>query len=404
MEGHPHTSRGRLDDPAGRWCYHFAMTNITRRSFLSGLAALPIASRWAWARDASSTRIYVGTYTDKGSKGIYSYQWNGETGELSDMVLAAPTPEPSFLTFAPGHRSLYAVNEIQHGGKGSVSAFSVNTASGKLSPLNVVPSGGAGPCNTTTDHTGQALFVANYDSGSLATFRILPGKSLSGPVSNIFYKGHSVNPERQEAAHTHCTTVSPDNRYLLVNDLGLDRIMVYRFDPKTAKITPNDPPYYSAIPGSGPRNLAFHPNGKWAYSVQEMGSTVTGLNWDAARGTLTRFQNISTLPKNPKPGNTAATVVVHPNGRTLYASNRGDDSIAVFSINQSDGKLKPIQWISCGGKTPRHFAMDPAGKWIVAANQDSANLVVLQCDPHTGRLKTTGKEYPLDSPVCVLFA
>lgn len=364
---------------------------------------MPFANRLLWAGDVQSKRIFVGAYTDKGSKGIYAYNWNGNSGELASMSLAAETPEPSFLTFAPGHRALYAVNEIQKGGKGSVSAFAVDGASAKLSALNVVPSGGAGPCNLTADHTGQALFVANYDSGSLASFRILPNKSLSGPVANIFYKGHSVDPERQREAHTHCTTISPDNRHLLVNDLGLDRIMVYRFNPKTAQITPNDPPYYSAIPGSGPRNLTFHPNGKWAYSIQEMGSTVDGLNWDAAKGTLTRFQNISTLPHGPEPGNTAATVVVHPNGRTLYASNRGDDSMAVFSVNQANGMLSPVQHISCGGKTPRHFAMDPSGRWIVIANQDSANLVVLRCDAHTGKLTATGKQYPLDSPVCVVF-
>jgi len=380
------------------------MTNFTRRSFLSGLAAWPLADRLLWASDPSSKRILVGTYTDSGSKGIYSYQWNGQSGEMSGKGLAAETPEPSFLTLAPGHRSLYAVNEIQKGRPGSVSAFLVDSASPKLSPLNVAPSGGDGPCNTTTDHTGQALFVANYDSGSLASFKILADKSLHGPVANIFYKGHSVNPERQKQAHTHCTTISPDNRYLMVNDLGMDRIMVYRFNPRTAQITPNNPPYYSAIPGSGPRNLTFHPNAKWAYSIQEMGSTVTGLNWDAAKGTLTRFQNISTVPKDHESGNTAATVVVHPNGRTLYASNRGENSIAVFSINQANGMLTPIQHISCGGKTPRHFAMDPAGKWIVIANQDSANLVVLQCDAHTGRLTATGRTYPLDSPVCVVFA
>jgi 6-phosphogluconolactonase len=379
------------------------MTEFTRRQFISGLAVLPFATRPLWAGDVLSKRIFVGTYTDKGSKGIYAYDWNGQSGELTSKSLAAETPEPSFLTFSPSHRALYAVNEIQKGGKGSVSAFSVSGTSAKLSPLNVVPSGGAGPCNTTTDHTGQALFVANYDSGSLASFKILPDKSLSGPVADIFYKGHSVDPDRQREAHTHCTTISPDNRYLLVNDLGMDRIMVYRFNPKTAQLTPNDPPFYSAVPGSGPRNLTFHPNGKWAYSVQEMGSTVDGLNWDSAKGTLTRFQNISTLPKDHKPGNTAATVVVHPNGHHLYASNRGDDSIAAFSINPANGMLAPIQHISCGGNTPRHFAMDPAGKWILVANQDSANLVVLQCDAHTGKLTSTGRQYPLDSPVCVVF-
>ncbi|MHB8302893.1 MAG: lactonase family protein [Acidobacteriaceae bacterium] len=378
------------------------MMNLTRRSFLSGLATLPFAERVLWSLDTPRRHILVGTYTEKGSKGIYSYRWNSASGELAEMGLAAATPEPSFLALSPGRKGVYAVNEIQGGRSGTVSAFSIG-ASAKLSALNVVPSGGAGPCNVTTDHTGQALFVANYDSGSLASFQILPDRSLSGPVANIFYKGHSVDPARQREAHTHCTTVSPDNRYLLVNDLGMDRIMVYKFDPKTAKPIANGPPFYSAIPGSGPRNLTFHPNGRWAYSVQEMGSTVDGLNWDAAGGILTRFQDISTLAKGDPTPSKAATVAVHPNGHTLYASNRGQDSIAVFTIDRKNGTLTPVQHISCGGKTPRHFAVDPTGKWMVIANQDSANLVVLQCNVHTGRLTATGRQYPLDSPVCVVF-
>jgi len=382
------------------------MTNFTRRSFLSSLAALPLARPLLWADTTQPKHVLIGTYTKNSSQGIYSFRWVPQTGELLSMTLAAETPNPSFLTLSPGHRGVYAVNEMNAfpGSKsGGVSAFSVSDSSAKLSPINQVPSGGEGPCNLTTDHTGHALFVANYDSGSVASFRILPDKGLSKAVTNIYFKGHSVNPDRQSEAHTHCTTVSPDNRFLLVNDLGLDRIMVFRFDPRTAQLTPNDPPFYSAIPGSGPRNLTFHPNGKWAYSVQEMGSTVDCMNWNAAKGILTRFQNISTLPQGYKKVSDAATVVVHPNGRTLYASNRGHDSIAVFSIDQANGMLTPMQYISCGGKTPRHFALDPTGRWLVIANQDSANLVVLQCDAHTGKLTATGRQYPLDSPVCVLF-
>ncbi len=384
-----------------------SMRNFTRRQFLSGLAVLPFASRSLLALDAREKRIFIGTYTKSTSKGVYAYRWLPNSGELAAMELAATTPNPSFLALAPNHRALYAVNELdnyQGAQSGAVSAFAIHPASGKLMLKNMVPSGGTGPCNVTADHTGQTLFVANYDSGSLASFRILPDGSLSEHVSNIYYKGHSVNVDRQLAAHTHCTTVSPDNRYLLVNDLGLDRIMVYRFDPKTAKITPNDPPFYSAIPGSGPRNLTFHPNRRWAYSVNEIVSTVDGMHWDSSRGTLTRFQNISTLPKGFHGEDAAATVAVHPNGRFLYASNRGNDSIAVFIVNPANGYLTSIQHISCGGKFPRHFALDPTGRWLVVANQNSANIVVLQCDTHTGRLSETGRQYPLDSPVCVVFA
>ncbi|MHB1673533.1 MAG: lactonase family protein [Acidobacteriaceae bacterium] len=378
------------------------MKKITRRNCLVGLASLPVASQVSWPANPRVKRIYIGTYTKKTSQGIYVYRWMPESGEMAEIGLAAKTPNPSFLTLTPSHDDLYAVNE-QDGAPGTVSSFAIDHATGKLLQKNVVPSGGSAPCNLTTDHTGQALFVANYSSGSVSSYRILPGGRLSQPVSNIFFKGHSIDPERQKEAHTHCTTVSPENKYLLVNDLGLDRIMVFHFDPKIAKLLPNDPPYYSATPGSGPRNLTFHPNGRWAYSIAEMGSIVECMNWDGAKGTLTRFQVISSLPKEHVSPNNAATVQVHPNGRFLYGSNRGDDSITAFSIDPSNGHLTQIQRISCEGKSPRHFAVAPDGKWLVIGNQDSANIVVLKCDPQTGKLASAGRQYALDSPVCVVF-
>jgi 6-phosphogluconolactonase len=378
------------------------MKKHTRRSFIVGLASLPVVSQFTLAASRRAKRIYIGTYTKKTSQGVYVYHWNPESGEMADMALAAKTPNPSFLTLSPNHNNLYAVNEKDHT-DGNVSAFAIDHSDGKLVEKNVVPSGGSAPCNLTADHTGQALFVANYGSGSVSSYKILPGGSLSQPVSNILFKGHSVDPERQKEPHTHCTTVSPENKFLLVNDLGLDRIMVFHFDPKTAKLTPNDPPYYSATPGSGPRNLTFHPNGKWAYSIAEMGSVVECMNWDGAKGMLTRFQVISSMPKEHKSPTDAATVQVHPNGRFLYGSNRGDDSITAFAIDPTNGHLTLIQRISCEGGSPRHFAVAPDGKWLIAANQDTANIVILKCDPQTGKLASTGRQYPLDSPVCVVF-
>lgn len=382
------------------------MKTFTRRYVLGGMAAASLDSRALWSLGTSSRRIFIGTYTHGSSKGIYAYRWIAESGTMEPLGLAAETPNPSFLALSPDHKALYAVNELDtYQGKpgGSVSAYSIHPNAPELTLRNVVPSGGSGPCNLMADHTGRALFVANYDSGNAASFRILASGDLSQPVTDIHYNGHSVNPERQQSAHTHCTTVSPGNRYLLVNDLGMDRIMVYRFNPETARLIANDPPFYSAIPGSGPRNLTFHPNRRWAYSINEILSTLDGLRWDHASGTLTRFQNISTLPADFHGPNAAATVAVHPNGRFLYASNRGNDSIAAFSIDPATGKLTPRQHISCGGRFPRHFAIDPAGWWLVVANQNSANLAVLACDPQSGRLTATGKQYPLDSPVCVVF-
>ncbi|MES2221503.1 MAG: lactonase family protein [Acidobacteriota bacterium] len=378
------------------------MKKITRRNFIVGLTSLAVTSRLSLAASGRSKRIYIGTYTRKSSQGVYVYRWKPESGEMEQIGLAAKTPNPSFLTLSPNHNNLYCVNEQDHA-NGNVSAFAIDRATGTLMPKNVAPSGGSAPCNLTTDHTGQSLFVANYSSGSVSSYKILSGGSLSQPVSNIFFKGHSIDPERQKGAHTHCTTVSPENKYLLVNDLGLDRIMVFHFDPTTAKLAPNDPPFYSAVPGSGPRNLTFHPNGKWAYSIAEMGSIIECMDWNGEKGILTRFQVISSLPKEHKTPTDAATVQVHPNGRFLYGSNRGDDSITAFSIHPKNGHLALIQRISCEGGSPRHFAVAPDGKWLVVANQDTANIVILKCDPATGKLAAIGRQYPLDSPVCVVF-
>lgn len=380
----------------------YPMKNLTRRAFMLGCAVFAVATKVLRSAERPGKRVFIGTYTDKTSRGIYSYRWLPQSGELAPMGLAAETSNPSFLALSPNRKDLYCVNE--EGTKpGTVSGFLVAPLSGKLRLKNVVASGGTAPCNLMVDYTDQVLFVANYASGSVASYRILNDGNLSEPVSNIYFPGGSINPERQKTAHTHCTTVSPDNRALLVNDLGLDRIMVFRFDPKTAKLTANDPPYYSAIPGSGPRNLAFHPNGRWAYSINELANTIDCLSWDSTKGTLLRFQNISTLQMDHESPTAAATVNVHPNGMFAYASNRGDDSITVFSIDPANGRLTLIQRISCEGNTPRHFAIDPGGRWLVVANQGSDNLVVLKCNPATGKLLPTGRHYRVDSPVCVLF-
>jgi 6-phosphogluconolactonase len=262
---------------------------------------------------------------------------------------------------------------------------------------------GGGPANVAVDYTGKAVFVANYDGGSAASFRVLPSGGLSKAVSTFQYTGQGADPKRQAEPHAHCTTVSRDNRYVLVNDLGLDRISVYHLDPLTARLTPNTPPSYQALPGSGPRSLAFHPSGRWAYSLNEIASTLDVLAWDAEQGTLSRIQNISTLPEGFTGSNTAATVAVDSEGRFVYASNRGDNSIAVFSIADRQGTLKPVQHVDCGGKSPRHFALDPGNQWLLVANQDSSNLVVFARDPRTGLLKPSGNQYPLSLPVCLVF-
>jgi 6-phosphogluconolactonase len=384
------------------------MNLSSRRSFLAQLSALALATPVrSWA---SQPTLFAGTYTnDKGStsQGIYAFLWDADAGSLSPLGLFAATVNPSFLTVSPSRRHLYAVNEVdQYQGEksGSVTAFAVKGKFGKLKRINTVSSGGAGPCKIAVDHTGTAAFVANYDGGSAASFRVLPNGALSNAVSRFQYTGHGANAERQEAPHTHCTTVSPDNRYVLINDLGLDRISVYHLDPATAQLTANEPPFYEALPGSGPRSFTFHPTGKWAYSLNEVANTVDALTWDAERGTLTRFQNISTLPEGFHGENTAAQAAVDAGGRFLYASNRGDDSIVVFSISDRDGRLKIVQNVKTGGKTPRHFALDPGNQWLLVANEDSSNIVVFARNGRTGLLTPTTNSYPLSHPVCLAFA
>jgi len=383
------------------------MEHSSRRSFLAKLSAVALAARTrSWASETAGL-IFVGTYTnDKGStsRGIYAFRWDADAGTLAPLGLAAPTVNPSFLTFSPNRRHLYAVNEVDayHGEKsGSVTSFAVER--GTLKAINTVSSGGGGPCKITVDFTGKAAFVANYDGGSAASFRVLPSGALSKAVSRFQYSGHGADPQRQAAPHTHCTTVSHDNRYVLVNDLGLDRISVYRLDPLTAVLTPNDPPFYEALPGSGPRSFVFHPSGKWAYSLNEIANTVDALAWDDDRGVLTRLQNISTLPEGFSGLSTAATVAVDSTGRFLYASNRGDNSVVVFAIDDREGTLKTVQHVDSGGKIPRHFALDPGNQWLLVANQESSNIVVFARNTRSGLLTPTGREYPLGSPVCIVF-
>ena len=382
------------------------MENSSRRSFLAKLSVLALSARLqGWAATPSGL-IFAGTYTDKGSssQGIYAFRWAADAGTMTPLGLAVATVNPSFLALSPDRRHLYAVNEVDDFGgekSGSVSSFAV--AEDKLRPINVVSSMGGGPCNVAVDYRGKAVFVANYGGGSAASFQVLPGGGLSKAVSSFQYTGHGTDPKRQARPHTHCTTVSRDNRYVLVNDLGLDRVSVYHLDDTTARLSANTPPSYQALPGSGPRSFAFHPSGRWAYSLNEIASTLDVLAWDAQRGTLSRIQNISTLPEGFAGSNTAATVAVDSAGRFAYASNRGDNSVAVFSIQDREGTLKAVQHVDCGGKSPRHFALDPGNQWLLVANQDSSNIVVFARNARSGLLTPTGNQYPLSFPVCLIF-
>ena len=346
---------------------------------------------------------YVGTYTGPKSQGIYAFRFDANSGKLTPLGLVAQTRNPSFLAIHPNHRFLYAVNEIDdyQGKSGSVSAFSIDTRSGKLTLLNTVPSGGAGPCHLRVDQTGRCVLVANYGGGSVAVFPLKDNGPLENSSAFVQHSGSSVNPKRQTGPHAHMIDLSPDNRFALVPDLGLDKVLIYRFRPEAGSLSANDPSFAKLDPGAGPRHLAFHPNGRIVYVINEMQSTVTAFNYDASKGALESFQTISTLPKDFQGESTTAEIEVHSSGKFLYASNRGHDSIAVFAIDPARGALKLIQHAPTQGRTPRNFTIDPTGQWLLAANQASNNIVVFRIDPATGRLTPAGDPVEAYSPVCI---
>lgn len=350
--------------------------------------------------------VYIGTYTGPKSQGIYVYKLSTATGKLTPLGLAGAAESPSFLAVDPSHRYLYAVDEISnYEGKktGGVSAFAIDRATGKLRLLNSVPSGNPGPCHVTVDHTGKFVFVANYEVGSVAAFPILADGRLGSATASLPHTGHSVDPKRQEASHAHSIYPSPDNRFVVSADLGTDKVYVYRFDATKGTLTPNNPPYAQVPPGTGPRHFAFAPNGKFAYAIEEMGSSLTAFSYDADHGVLHPLETVSTMPKDYKGYNDCAELFFHPNGKFLYGSNRGHDSITVFAIDPIKGTPTPIQYESTEGKTPRGFGIDPTGSYLIAANQDTNSLVVFRIDGHTGRLTPTGQKEAIESPVCVIF-
>ncbi len=351
--------------------------------------------------------MYVGTYTKEGSKskGIYAYRFNADSGELTSLGLAAETVNPSFLSVHPSHRFLYAVNEVseQKGEKsGAVSSFAIDRATGKLTFLNEVASKGADPCYITLDKTGKHALIANYTGGSIAVFPVGDDGRLGEASAFIQHTGRGTNPKRQEGPHAHSIDLSPDDRFAIVDDLGLDETLVYKFDSSKGSLAP-EPNIAKAAPGAGPRHFAFHPNGKLAYVINEMSSTVSVFSYDTDAGTLHSLQTISTLPKDFPGENTDAEIEVHPSGRFLYASNRGHDSIAVFAIDAKRGTLTFVEYTPARGKTPRNFQIDPSGKMMFVANQDSGNLVVFRIDQSTGRLTPTSKVLEVGQPVCIKF-
>ena len=355
--------------------------------------------------------VYVGTYTNKSaSKGIYVYNFDPGTGKLTSLGVAAESEDPSFLALHPSGKYLYAVNEIDHFGaqkSGAASAFSIDQKTGKLTLLNQAATRGAGPCHISLDKSGKFALVANYDGGSLTSFPVHEDGTLGEAADFVQHHGSSVNKERQEGPHAHWIGTSPDNHFALAADLGLDEVLIYHFNSAKGTLTPNNPPYAKVNPGAGPRHVAFHPNGKFAYVLAELEDSVTAFAYKASNGSLSPLQTVSalsTLRKDYKGPKEAAEIAVHPNGKFLYASNRGGmDTISVFSINPAKGTLNLKNEYPTMGKTPRNFAIDPTGKFLLAANQESSNIVVFRIDSTTGALAPTGEIVEAPAPVCITF-
>jgi len=352
--------------------------------------------------------FYVGTYTEDGSKskGIYAYRFDPKTAAITPLGLAAESTNPSFVALHPNGRFLYAVNEVPNykgPNSGGVSAFSIDHATGKLTFLNEVASRGADPCYITVDKTGKYVLVANYTGGSVAVFPVAPDGKLAEASAFIQHTGRGPNSQRQEGPHAHSIDLSPDNKFAYVDDLGLDELLVYKFDAARGSLLPNNPPFAKLDAASGPRHFALRPDGKFAYVVAEMGHTVTALSNDAANGKLQVVDKVMTLPDDFRDRNDDAEISVHPSGKFVYASNRGEDTIVVYAIDEAKGTLTQVASHSTGGKEPRSFEIDPTGTFLFAENQKSDNIVVFRIDQKTGRLTPTGKILEVASPVCVKF-
>ena len=346
---------------------------------------------------------YIAYIAGSGQKGagIYGFRFDSKTGKLESVGVLGEADRPSFLAIHPNRRYLYSVSGSNGG---TVDAFRIDASSGKLTPLNSVSSKGAGPCYIRIDQSGKNALVANYSGGSVAVIPIEADGKLGEASSFVQHSGTVADPKRQGGPHAHSINPSPDNRYVVAADLGLDKLLVYRFNPAAGTIIPNDPPYTEVAPRSGPRHFTFHPNGKYAYAINEISCTVTAFNYDPKKGVLKELQTTSTLPKGAAVTNDLSTaeVLAHPSGKFLYGSNRGHNTIAVFSIGPQ-GTLTLLDNVDTQGLIPRNFGIDPTGSFLLALNQNSNNVVVFRIDKKTGRLYPTGQSVETPGPMCVRF-
>ena len=361
--------------------------------------------------------VFVGTYTDpilfgtgkilqgKG-EGIYVYRLDQSSGGLEFVSKTTGIANPSYLAFDATQKFLYAVNELKtYEGKptGTVSAFAVDPTTGALQFLNRQLTHGTDPCHVVVDERRKHVFVANFMSGSVCVLPVRDDGSLGEASDFIQHQGSSIDPVRQKGPHAHSVTLDASNRYAFVPDLGLDKLMVYRFDPKRGMLEPNAVPWIKMKPGAGPRHVAFHPGGRFAYLVNELDSTVAALSYDGTAGTFEHLQTVPTLPEEFGGASTCADIQVSPSGTFVYASNRGHDSIVIYRVDPLAGTLSYVGHEPTQGKTPRSFGIDPTGRFLLAANQDSDSIVTFRIDPDSGKLQPTGHVAKVPTPVCVKF-
>lgn len=376
---------------------------LARPALLVALAAFAASAVAAPSEKTGAVTVYVGTYTDGTSRGIYRLTFDPATGTMTEPVLAVETKNPTFLALHPSGRFLYAVGEISNfeGAKtGAVSAFAIDPKTGDLTLLNQQASGGAGPCHLVVDKTGGNALVANYGGGTVAVLPIGEDGRLKPASSVRAHEGSGPHKGRQEKPHAHGIYLDAAERFAFSPDLGADRVFVYRFDARTGALEPHGAAPLD--PGAGPRHAAFHPNGKYLYTINELLSTVSAFSYDAGKGSLAPLQTVSTLPTGFSGTSWTAEVAVSGDGRFLYGSNRGDDSLAVFRVDGATGRLTPAGHAPIGGKYPRHFTIDPTGRYILAGHQNSGTIAVLRIDPATGLPALTGATVKLDKPVCLL--
>lgn len=353
---------------------------------------------------ADNLLVFVSAFTSGDQGAIHAYNFDTASGQLRALHRTPNVPNPFFLAVSPDNTSLYSIHARVFSGKEDehVAAYVISRRTGQLKLINQQSSRGRASCYLDVDKTGKTVLVANYTSGSVASLPVKGDGSLGEPVSFHQHSGSSINPKRQKEPHAHCIVVSPDNRYAYVADLGLDQVLCYKLDASSARLTPNDPPYARTPPGSGPRHLTFHPNGKQLYVINELANSITVFDYNAATGALRERQTISTLPKDYTGISHCADVKVTPDGRYLYGTNRGHDSIAAYRV-QDDGSLSLIAIEPSRGKGPQNLAISPDGKWLLCANMPGKNIAVFQIDSSSGRIKAVGEPTEQPNPSCIML-